>query len=77
MGERFTIRRIHEFAEDRRELIDFFVQHDIRPGTPARLLERLPFNQTLTLEIAGKRVILGYQAAQYVHVETDGVDKFL
>ena len=72
VGERFTIRRIHEFAEDRRELIDFFVQHEIRPGTAARLLERLPFNQTLTLEIAGKRVILGYQAAQYVHVETDG-----
>ena len=65
----FTIRRIHEFAEDNQELLSFLSEHGVEPGVEAQLVETLPFNQTLTLEINGEKVTLGYSAAEYVFVE--------
>lgn len=65
----FTIRRIHEFAEDNQELLRFLSQHMVEPRIKARLVETLPFNQTLTIDINGEQVTLGYAAAEYVFVE--------
>lgn len=65
----FTIRRIHEFAEDNQELLNFLTKHRVEPEVQARLVENLPFNQTLSVEISGEKVTLGYQAAGYVFVE--------
>jgi len=68
-GQEFTIRRIHEFAEDNQELLDFLSEHRVEPGVKARLVETLAFNQTLTVEISTVKVTLGYSAAEHVFVE--------
>lgn len=68
-GSDITIRRIHEFAEDSPELLEFLQQNTVLPGTPATLKEILPFNQTLTLSIDGEDVTLGFAAARYIFGE--------
>ena len=68
-GEKVTIRRIHEFAEDNKDLLDFLSKNKVEPGMKAQLLETLPFNQTLTIEIGGNPVTLGFPAADHVFVE--------
>jgi len=69
VGETVTLRRIHEFIEDNPDLLEFFTKNHVFPGTEAKLVESLPFNQTLTLEIEGKNVTLGFSVAQYVFAE--------
>ena len=68
-GETVTIRRIHEFAENRRDLLDYLGKNGIVPGAQAHLVEILPFNQTLTLKVADKEVTLGFSAARYIFAE--------
>jgi len=68
-NQEFTIRRIHEFAEDNQELLSFLSEHRLEPGVQARLVETLPFNQTLTVELNAEMVTLGYPAAEHVFVE--------
>lgn len=69
LGEEITIRRIHEFAEDNQELLSFLIKNKVEPGAHARLVENLPFNQTLTIDIDGNKVTLGFPAAGHVFVE--------
>ena len=69
VGDMITLRRIHEFIEDSPELLEFFSQNKVVPGTKAKIVESLPFNQTLSLEIDGKNVTLGFSVAQYVFAE--------
>jgi len=68
-GEEVTIRRIHEFAEDNQELLSFLSKHNVEPGVEALIVEALPFNQTLTIDIKGEMVTLGFPAAEYIFVE--------
>jgi DtxR family transcriptional regulator, Mn-dependent transcriptional regulator len=68
-GDKVTIRRIHEFAEDNPELLEFLQLHAVVPGTEATLKESLPFNQTLTLSINNNEVTLGFAAAKYIFGE--------
>jgi len=69
VGEQVIIRRIHETAENDAELMMFLESNGIVPGTRAEVSEVLPFNQTLTLAIGDRRVVLGFPAAQYIYVE--------
>ena len=64
-----TIRRIHEFAGDNQELLDFLSKNKVEPGNKAQVKENLPFNQTLTIDINGNSVTLGFAAAKYIFVE--------
>jgi DtxR family Mn-dependent transcriptional regulator len=68
-GEEFTIRRIHEFAEDNHELLGFLIKNGVEPGAKARLVENLPFNQTLMIDVDGNKVTLGFPVAAHVFVE--------
>ncbi len=68
VGVEIMIRRIHEFAEDNQDLLDFLSRHKIEPGKKAKVIEDLPFNQTLTMDINGNSVTLGFAAAKYVFV---------
>jgi len=68
-GETVILRRIHEFAEDNPDVLEFFSQNGVLPGSEAKIIEILPFNQTLTLEINNKNVTLGFSVAQYVFAE--------
>lgn len=68
-GSKITIRRVHEFAEDNQTLLRFLVDHGIVPGVEARIVDVLPFNQTLTVEIEERRVTLGFAAARFIFAE--------
>ena len=69
VGQTVTVRRIHEFAEDNHELMEFLTENGLTPGAKATLTEILPFNQTLTLRVDRKTVTLGFPAARLVFVE--------
>lgn len=68
-GDTITLRRIHEFIEDNPDLLEFFSQKGVVPGVEAKMVEILPFNQTLTLEINQENATLGFSVAQYVFAE--------
>jgi DtxR family Mn-dependent transcriptional regulator len=68
-GDRVTIHRIHETAEDDTKLMQFLESKGIVPGTQALVREILPFNQTLTLDTGEHEVVLGFPAAQFIYVD--------
>jgi DtxR family Mn-dependent transcriptional regulator len=69
-GKKIIIRRVHETAEENPELLEFLENNGIVPGAVAEVTEVLPFNQTLTLQVGGCKVALGFQTARYIYVET-------
>lgn len=68
-GEVVIIRRIHEFAEENSELLEFLVGNSILPGAEAEVVEILPFNQTLTITVETKPVTLGFPVARFIFAE--------
>lgn len=68
-GQAVTLRRIHEFAEDNPEILNFLYEKQLVPGQRVTLREILPFNQTLTLDLDGKSVTLGFSIARFVYAE--------
>lgn len=64
------IRRVHELAEYNLELLAFLEKKGITPGAEVTILEVLPFNQTVTLDVKGQTVTLGFASARYLFVET-------
>jgi DtxR family Mn-dependent transcriptional regulator len=69
VGEKVTIRRIHETAEAKPDLLQFLEKNGIIPGVRAEVTEVLPFNQTVGLKIGEREVTLGFPTAQYIFVE--------
>lgn len=68
-GDTIIIRRIHELAEENTELLAYLETNHVMPGIKARVAEILPFNQTLTISIETKPVILGFAVARFIYVE--------
>ncbi len=68
-GTKIVIRRIHESAEDNRELLVFLEKNGVLPGQEAYVVEVLPINQTIKLKLAGREVMLGYSIAKFIHIE--------
>lgn len=68
-NERVIIRRIHELAEQNVELLTFLESKGITPGVQVAVKEVLGFNQTITLEVSGQNVTLGFASARYVFAE--------
>jgi DtxR family Mn-dependent transcriptional regulator len=64
-----VIKRIHEIAEQNLELMAYLESKGIMPEVRAKVIERLPFNQTLTLEVQAQEVTLGFASAKYIFVE--------
>ncbi len=71
-GDRVVIKRVHELAEYNVELLAFLEEKKLVPGAEVIVHEVLPFNQTITLEIGGQAVTLGFASAQYLFVERAG-----
>jgi DtxR family transcriptional regulator, Mn-dependent transcriptional regulator len=67
--QKLTLRRIHELAEQNSELMDYLEQKGLFIGKEVTLTEVLPFNHTLTIEIEGTPVTLGFAVARYIFVE--------
>jgi DtxR family Mn-dependent transcriptional regulator len=70
LNQSAIIRRVHELAEYNLELLAFLENKGITPGAEVSVLEVLPFNQTITLDVKGQAVTLGFASARYVFVET-------
>lgn len=68
-GEPFIIRRIHELGESEPELLKFLEENGIVPGAEAQITEKLAFNQTVTLQVEGRIVSLGFSSARFIFVE--------
>jgi DtxR family Mn-dependent transcriptional regulator len=64
-----TIRRVHELAEYNLQLLAFLEKKGLTPGAEVTVQEVLPFNQTLTLNVKGQAVTLGFASARYLFVE--------
>lgn len=64
-----VIKRIHELAEYNLELLVFLEGKGLVTGAEVIVREVLPFNQTVTLEIHGQIVTLGFASAQHLFVE--------
>ncbi|NQU30688.1 MAG: metal-dependent transcriptional regulator [Anaerolineae bacterium] len=69
VSQEVIIRRIHEFVEDNQDLLGFLGKNKIAPGQKAQVVEILPFNKTLTIEIEGSPVTLGSSTAEHIFVE--------
>jgi DtxR family Mn-dependent transcriptional regulator len=63
------IKRIHELAEYNLELLAFLEEKGLVPDAEVTVREVLPFNQTITLQVQGQTVTLGYASAQHLFVE--------
>jgi DtxR family transcriptional regulator, Mn-dependent transcriptional regulator len=69
-GEKITIRRVHELAEDVSGVLPFLEEKHVLPGERAEIMEMLPFNQTVTLKLEqGPLVTLGFGVARYIFGE--------
>lgn len=68
-GDTVTIRRVHEFAEDNRELLKYFSENKVAPGVKVKITEILPFNQTLTIKTPERTITLGFPAARFIFAE--------
>ncbi len=68
-GTVVTIRRVHELAEENRQLLAFLEEKGILPRVQVTLGEILPFNQTITVLVKGQPVTLGFAVAKYIFVE--------
>ena len=67
--ETVTIRRIHELAEYNTELLIFLESKGLIPGAEIMVREVLPFNETISVDVQGKPVTLGFASANYLFVE--------
>jgi DtxR family transcriptional regulator, Mn-dependent transcriptional regulator len=65
-----VIKRVHELAEYNLDLLDFLESKGLVPRAEVTVREVLPFNQTISVEIQGRMVTLGFASARQVFVET-------
>jgi len=69
VGQQVTIRRIHELAEEIPGLLSYLEENQIEPGQVVQVSDILVFNQTVTLDVKGKPVTLGFSIARQIFVE--------
>lgn len=69
IGQKATVRRIHEYAEDDEALLNYLIDQSIVPGTEIEMVERLDFNQTCSVRVLGNIVTLGFQPAKLIFVD--------
>lgn len=67
-GEWVTLRRIHENLEDHYESLAFLESHRLVPGARFCVVEVLPFNETIRIQIEGEDVVLGSALAANLFV---------
>ena len=72
-GERFTVVRISEDAENEPSLLEYLQRHGLVPGGELRVAGVQSWNGLLLLERDGEEVPLGFPAAQKIWVRRSGV----
>ena len=67
-GDRATIERVYEEEE---ELLRFFDDEGIRPGVEFTVSDVAPYRGTVTIELGGRELVLGLEAAHRIWVWDD------
>lgn len=68
-GARETIERVYEEEE---ELLRFFDEEGIRPGVVFTVQDVAPYRGTVTIELGGRELVLGLEAAHRIWVWDEG-----
>lgn len=68
-GQRLTIRRVHESAEEKPELMAYLEEHGLLPNAEVVVQEVMPFNETIMLKCRGQTVVLGMVPAALIYAE--------
>jgi DtxR family Mn-dependent transcriptional regulator len=68
-GSRVIIQRIHESVENKPQAMVFLESQGIMPGAEAWVEDVIPLNETMTLRVEGRLVVLGLAIARAVHVQ--------
>ncbi len=64
-GARTTVERVYEEDED---LLRFFHDEGILPGTPVSIIEVAPYRGTMTVNFGRSDLVLGLEAARQIWV---------
>jgi DtxR family Mn-dependent transcriptional regulator len=64
-GDETEVERVYEEDE---ELLRFFDQEDLRPGTGFQVVEVAPYRGTVTIQLNGRSLVLGLEAARRIWV---------
>ncbi len=64
-GDLATVERVYEEDED---LLRFFDEEGIRPGASLELVELAPYRGTVTIQLNGRSLVLGLEAARRIWV---------
>ena len=67
-GSEREVDGVREDAEDDPDLMRFYQQNGLVPGTRIEVVEIASYNSTITVEIGGRRVVLGLPAAERLRV---------
>ncbi len=67
-GQEVVIARIAEEAESRHDLMAFLEENELLPGARLRVRSHLPCNETITVEVGRRAVVLGLAVAHIVQV---------
>lgn len=67
-GDEGEIDGVQEEAEEDADLMRFLQQNGLTPGTRIRVAEFAAYNSTMTIEVDGRRVVLGLSAAECLRV---------
>ncbi len=67
-GDERAVDGVQEDAEEDADLMRFLQQNGLTPGTRLRVVEVASYNSTMTVEVGGRRVVLGLPAAEQLRV---------
>jgi len=67
-GVEVMLQRIHENLEDQYDSLSFFESQGLMPGVRIRVIEVLPFNETIQVQVNNRQVILGTRLANQLYV---------
>ena len=65
VGDAATVERVYEEGE---ELLRFFDAEGIRPGASFEVVEVAPYRGTVTIQLDGRSLVLGFEAARRIWV---------
>lgn len=68
-GSRILIRRLHEQAEENSDVLQFLVENGVIPGVRATVTDISKVNETVSLLMGPKSVVLGFATARFVYGE--------
>jgi DtxR family Mn-dependent transcriptional regulator len=68
VGENVVLRRIHESIEDHYERLLYLDSVGLMPGAEMRVLEVMPFNETIKIRVKDRDVTLGLNLAANIFV---------